>query len=229
MDVSIIWHLATISIGLTFLPFGVLNLEWFSNNAAFVISLIALIFTIYSFYFMNWRKGQLIIGTPTTYAICVQPEEKGLFWVELPLSFYNNGASTQFVRNIRLILVQNGKESNKLYFDAIYKELPWSRSSNDAKRSYETAHQFAIDGRKVYSAVFAFGWRPGGIVLSVGRCKAKLEAKINNSDEWVEILEFDLIIRPLTMKQLHTLRPYYDDADISTEEFDNQELPQNML
>lgn len=229
MDISTIWQFASELTSLMLLSLLSYIFKWLINNLALIISLIALVLAIYSFYFINWRRGQIIVGSPSAYALCVQPEENGLTWVELPLSFYNDGASAQFIRNIRLILEQNDKKSNRLYLDAIYKALAWSKPSSNIDRDYEVAHQFTIEGRKAYSAVFAFGWRPGGIVLSVGRCKAKLEAKLNNDEGWTEILTFDLIIRPLTIKNLHTLRPYYNDPDISPEEFNNQELPHGIL
>ena len=190
-------------------------LKWVINNVALIISIMLFSFTLYSFYLINLRKGQIIVGSPTTYAICVQPGEKGLTWVELPLIFYNNGAITQFISNLRLRLQQDGNISNYLYFEAIYEKMPLSDLGSKEERRSEVAHQFAIEGRKAYSGVFAFGWRPGGLVPSVGNCRSKLEAKLNDSVNWEKISEFNINISDLTVNKLHTLRPYFNDPDIS--------------
>lgn len=191
-----------------------LILKWFIGNIALIVSITLLFFTLYSFYLINLRKGQIIVGSPTTYAICVQPGEEGLTWVELPLIFYNNGAITQFISDLRLSLQQNSTISNYLYFEAIYEKMPLSDLGSNKERRSEVAHQFAIEGRKTYSGVFAFGWRPGGLVPSVGNCRSILEAKLNDNVNWEKISEFDINISTLTVNKLHTLRPYFNDPHI---------------
>ena len=187
---------------------------WFIGNIALIVSITLLFFTLYSFYLINLRKGQIIVGSPSTYAICVQPGENGLTWVELPLIFYNNGAITQFISNLRLSLQQNSTISNYLYFEAIYEKMPLSDLGSNKERRSEVAHQFAIEGRKTYSGVFAFGWRPGGLVPSVGNCRSILEAKLNDNVNWKKITEFNINISTLTIDKLHTLRPYFNDPHI---------------
>ena len=187
---------------------------WFIGNIALIVSITLLFFTLYSFYLINLRKGQIIVGSPSTYAICVQPGENGLTWVELPLIFYNNGAITQFISNLRLSLQQNSTISNYLYFEAIYEKMPLSDLGSNKERRSEVAHQFAIEGRKTYSGVFAFGWRPGGLVPSVCNFRSILEAKLNDNVNWKKITEFNINISTLTIDKLHTLRPYFNDPHI---------------
>ena len=49
-----------------FLYLNNLILGWFVNNIALIISITLLFFTLYSFYLINLRKGQIIVGSPTT-------------------------------------------------------------------------------------------------------------------------------------------------------------------
>jgi hypothetical protein len=152
---------------------------------ALLIGILALVFTIFSFWWMNWRKGKLIVGPPRSYAL-VAPGEKELL-IELPLIFYNNGAATQVIQNLRLKLEQNNK-STILNFNNTESDL----GSSDSNRQW--ARQFAIEGRKAHSNIFAFNRKHGEFVPSQGKCKATLEGKLYENMEWKEMLIFDLNI-----------------------------------
>jgi hypothetical protein len=39
------------------------------TSEAVIISIAALAFTVFSFWWMNWRKGKLIVGPPRTFAL----------------------------------------------------------------------------------------------------------------------------------------------------------------
>jgi hypothetical protein len=119
-----------------------------TNTTAMLISTAALVFTILSFWWMNWRKDKLIIAPPRLYAAV--GEEKGKLIFQIPLVFYNNGAATQVVQNLKLEIEQNNK-SAILIFNGTESDLAYQEGS---KRLW--ARQFAIEGRKTYSAVFEF-------------------------------------------------------------------------
>lgn len=157
------------------------------NAPALLISILALTFTIFSFWWMNWRKGKIIVGPPRTYALAT-PGENDLLLVELPLVFYNNGAATQVIQNLRLTLEQNDKKSSILIFNNTESNLA------DAKSERHWAWQFAIEGRKAYSNIFSFQKNPGKFVPSKGKCKAILEGKFYENTEWKELLTFNLNI-----------------------------------
>lgn len=161
---------------------------YLSQNVATVfISVLALMFTIFSFWWMNWRKGKLIVGAPRTYALYA-PGEKDLLTVQLPLVFYNNGAATQVIQNLRLRLEQNNR-SAVLVFNNTETDLASDKSNS------QWARQFAIEGRKAYSNIFEFYRNPSEFVPSEGKCKATLERKLYEDLSWREILVFDLNIK----------------------------------
>jgi hypothetical protein len=62
------------------------NMSMFQSALALVISIFALLFTIFSFWWMNWRKGKLIIGPPRSFALAAQGKE-GLLLIRIPLIF----------------------------------------------------------------------------------------------------------------------------------------------
>jgi hypothetical protein len=175
--------------------------------AAVFISFLALVFTIFSFYWMNWRKAKhLIVGKPVSYAASAQKE---LLVVQLPLVFYNDGAATHIVSNLRLRLEQGGKEAPPLLFNNTVDDL----SSNEGRK---WARQFAVKGRDSYASVFVF--QTSGSVdfqFSAGTCQAMLEGKLDNKDGWETVLKFDLHIAEDTLGTLHSNRLIAFDNDPS--------------
>jgi len=114
--------------------------------------------------------------------------------------FYNNGAATRIVHNLRLTLEREGKKSSSLYFNNTLSNL----ASNENR---EWARQFAIEGRKSYSSIFVFQREPGKFVFKPGKVKAILEAKLNDKEKWETLLKFDIqtperAIGPLNSGQL---------------------------
>jgi len=118
------------------------------SSAALLISIFALFFTIFSFWWMNWRKGKIIVG-PTRSFAATSKSEDDLLIIQLPLVFYNDGAASQVIQNLRLTLVQNGNRSAILYFNNTVPDLVNTKTR-------EWARQFAVEGRKSYSSVFVF-------------------------------------------------------------------------
>ncbi len=177
------------------------------NNPALIISSLALLFTIFSFWWMNWRRGKLTVGPPRSFAACSSGENDKIA-IHLPLVFYNNGAATNVVQNLRLTLEQEDKKSAILYFNHTLSNF----ASNDNRK---WARQFAIEGRKSYSSIFVFQNKVGRFVFAPKMCEAILEAKLNKKEKWQTLLKFDLqtpkdIIKTLNSK---TIIPYDNDPD----------------
>jgi hypothetical protein len=97
---------------------------------------------------MNWRKGKIIVGPPRSFAATSKSQDD-LLIIQLPLVFYNNGAVSQVIQNLRLMLVQNRNRSAILYFNNTVPDLVNAQTR-------EWARQFAIEGCKSYSSVFVF-------------------------------------------------------------------------
>jgi hypothetical protein len=172
---------------------------------ALIISILALVFTIFSFWWMNWRRGKLIVGPPRSYAMAAQKE--GLLLVRIPLVFYNDGAATQVVQNLRLTLEQNDIKSEAMKFTATVSDL-LGGDFKDGTRQF--ASQFAVEGRKSHSGYFEFQLRSSTFVPSQGKCKATLEAKLDDSMNWKTLLVFELNISGTNWS---SLLPYDNDPN----------------
>ena len=177
------------------------------SNASLLISFFALFFTIFSFWWMNWRKGKIIVGPPRSFAATSKSED-GLLIVQLPLVFYNDGAASQVIQNLRLTIIQNENRSAILYFNNTVSDLV-----NDKNR--EWARQFAVEGRKSYSSVFVFQRKPGNFIFHKGKCQAILEGKLNNDEKWEEMLIFYLQIQDKRVNTMNSgkLTPCDNDPD----------------
>ena len=172
------------------------------NAPALLISISALVFTIFSFWWMNWRKGKLIIEPPLSYAFTAQKD--GLLLIVMPLVFYNDGAATQTVQNLRLKLEQNDIKSKTMKFTAT---VPGLLGGKIADGTRQFAHQFAIEGRKSHTGYFEFQRRQNEFVPSQGKCTTTLEAKLNNNNEWKILRIFHLYIKKYKgSRQMHPLR-----------------------
>lgn len=177
------------------------------NITALFISTLALLFTIFSFWWMNWRRGKIIVGPPRSFAATSKSEDD-LLIIQLPLVFYNDGAASQVIQNLRLTLVQNGNRSTILYFNNTVPDLVNAQTR-------EWACQFAVEGRKSYSSVFVFQRKPGNFIFHKGKCQAILEGKLNNDEKWEEMLTFDLQIPAKSVNTMNSgqLIAYDNDPD----------------
>lgn len=114
------------------------------NYPALIISSLALLFTIVSFWWMNWRRGKLIVGAPRSFA--AKGSQQGNLIITLPLVFYNNGASAIVVQNLRLLLLHEDSDSRPLFFNATLEKL-----LIDEGRAFAT--QFPVRGREAIGLI----------------------------------------------------------------------------
>src|SRR5439155_27075652 len=69
--------------------------------AALLISILALALSGFTFLWHSWRPGKLRVGTPHTYAGHTAAEK---LLLEFPFVFFNKGAKTVIVDNLRVRL-----------------------------------------------------------------------------------------------------------------------------
>ena len=177
------------------------------NITALFISTLALLFIIFRFWWMNWRRGKIIVGPPRSFAATSKGEDD-LLIVQLPLVFYNDGAASQVIQNLRLTLVQNGNRSAILYFNNTVPDLVNAKTR-------EWACQFAVKGRNSYSSVFVFQRKIGNFTFHKGKCQTTLEGKLNDDEKWEKMLTFDLQISAKSVNTMNSgqLIPYDNDPD----------------
>jgi hypothetical protein len=91
------------------------------NNIPLLISILALLFSILSFWWIHWRRGKIIVSLPIKYGLNYGKTDRRII-VHLPLIFYNNGAATIIINNLRLKILNNGKYQY-LFFNNTFKDL----------------------------------------------------------------------------------------------------------
>ena len=159
--------------------------SFISTHASLLISLFALAFTIGSFWWMNLHKGKILVGTPRAFA-AISQGLRGMLLVRLPLLFYNDGAHTIIIYNLRLTLKQKERKSAVLYFNQTVDKLTGEQADN-------WAIQFAVAGRKTSFAICEFvRLKEGNFVFAAEECEAILEVKYDESGKWRQLKRFNL-------------------------------------
>jgi len=151
-----------------------------------IISIAALLFVVFSFWWMHWRRGHLIVSTPLSYIASKTNNTRLL--VELPLSFYNTGALPIVVDNLYLIINQKGTKI-ELFINC-------AREYLGAEKQL-TVTQFVVDGGKTTMNVFSFlvTDRPIEIdKIEKGEWDCHLWGKLN-SKKYISLLQFKLYIK----------------------------------
>jgi len=148
---------------------------------AIFFSLFALGFTIYSFYWMNWRSGKLSVGAPKTFAAACS---NGKVIVYLPLVFYNSGARPIIIQDLQLKFFDQQLEP--LYFNATVEKL-----GTDEGRAYAT--QFPLNANTTLQLICEFQVKDYDFCFYQNEFSALLKARIDEND-WKPIKTFPLYI-----------------------------------
>jgi hypothetical protein len=175
------------------------------ENPAIWISIFALIFTIYSFWWMNWRQGKLIVGTPRSYAACGTKGAK--LFLEFPFDFYNKGPLPIIIRNMRLLIL-NDDSDIPLIFTAVVNNL-----GNPKDRSVAT--QIVISGREANVIICDFIRSPGELIFEKKIYQIELQAKLNNKTNWKRLLTFPMTVTEHDLKTINNQFITYDNMSIN--------------
>lgn len=143
--------------------------------AAIVISVLALFFTLASFWWLHARRGSLVAASPETYAFVDG------FRLRFPIALFNDGAIPLLVTDLQVVVSDFGA-------------IPWTttRSQLRPESVDEPAFPtpFAVGGRDTRELIVEFGeesdWVPGpGTEHGL-----RLEAKLHPDDSWHELVSF---------------------------------------
>ncbi len=153
-------------------------------SVAIVISALALLFTVGSFWWLHARRGQLISFEPHTYAAAIT-REPGVR-IRLPLVLYNEGATPIVVQNLRLSFPGEPNST----------ELPWITLRHQIKpekgESYDFRSVFAVGGRTAHQIFPEFGAASLGFTLEAKDYPVLIEAKLGHEKKWRQLLIFTL-------------------------------------
>lgn len=164
------------------------------NYTALLISVLALSFTVISFWWMNWRKGNLNVGVPRAYA--ARGSRQDALVVELPFVFFNDGPTPIIVQNLRLVLADEQPAPNALTFMATVEKL-----GTDEGRAFAT--QFPVRGREALRLVCEFQRRPGNLAFERGIYNFELQAILNNFNTWETLCSFPINVTSQDVKTIN--------------------------
>jgi hypothetical protein len=146
-----------------------------------IVAVLALLFTVGSFWWMNWRRGMLLVGPPRSYGAA---QEGDVLLMHVPLVFFNPAPTPIIVHHLRLVFADRPAQT-PLYFIATVEGLGMTK-----ERRFAT--QFLVRGRDGVSLVCDFQRRPSGPSVGAGHYRMELEAMLLGSDNWRRICSFRL-------------------------------------
>jgi len=153
-----------------------------------VIAVLALAFTMGTFWWMNWRRGKLLVGPPRSFAGTQDPL---VLLFHLPFVFYNPAPTPIVVLNLRIAFPKEPDQEPISFIATV------GKIANTDERAFAT--QFIVRGRDAVSLVGDFQRRPGGSTLTMGTHTAQVQAWLLGGTKWIPLADFALRInRPLT-------------------------------
>lgn len=149
--------------------------------AAIFISLLALVFTVSSFWWLHVRQGPVITWPPSTWAAHIGQDRSAL---RLPLAIYNTGAAPRVLLRIRLHFLVSGE----------LLDWEWTRTQVDPEKDdvQDVRKAFAIPGRTVYEFVPEFTGQFPGRVPSGQPHRVSIEAVFAGKEQWITLDRFTL-------------------------------------
>jgi hypothetical protein len=153
---------------------------------ALAVSLMALLFTIGSFWWLNARTGRLTATRPRAYAFANHVR------LRLPLAFFNTGAKAMIVEDLQVV-VDTDAERPPLRWD-------WTRAvlrpAEDDGFAFATP--FSDDGRSTKEVIAEFGDNQGWSPSPGSEHQLRLQAVIHPDEEWVDVAAFSWWAPPTT-------------------------------
>ncbi|MBN1567922.1 MAG: hypothetical protein JXA73_08735 [Acidobacteria bacterium] len=149
------------------------------NYPALIISILALLFTVFSFWWMNWRTGKLIIAPPRSFAAIGSREH---MIIEIPLVFFNTGPMPIVIQNMRLFL-----PDYKLHLSFM---ATVAKLSQEEGRVFAT--QFPVRGRESVLMICEFHASGNRISFEAKKYRIELQGFYHKKKEWDTLLCFQL-------------------------------------
>lgn len=174
------------------------------DQTAFFISSLALLFTVFSFWWMNWRRGKLKVSEIRTYAAA---SLEGKLIIEIPIIFFNTGAIPILLENIRLILLGHHNDEYCLSFIATVKKL-----ATDEDRAFATP--FAVHGGKAIELICEFQCRVQNFGFEEGSYDLILEALLGHKNGWCRLRKYKLSITEVEAITMNTMFKAYDNKSV---------------
>jgi hypothetical protein len=167
-------------------------MDW-SLWSPIIISTIALLCSIISFWWIHWRTGHFVVSKPLSY-MAVKLNNGGLV-IEVPLSFYNTGTTPLAVEKLYLVVKYRSSEF-QLFFNNNREYLGATKEISPT--------QFVVNGRESVMKIFGFQVRDKLINIDVGNWECELYGKINDN-KYKILSKFTLYVRYFNDKAIPRL------------------------
>ncbi len=152
---------------------------------ALLVAVLALFFTVASFWWINARRGRLQVGRPGAYAFANRVR------LRLPLAFYNSGARALIVTDLQAVLVDDPEQPPLRWIATISQLRPESANERDF------ATPFSVPGRGTQELVIELGHNHGWSPELGSRHRMRLQARLHDrGDDWQTLAEFDWYAPP---------------------------------
>jgi len=162
-----------------------INLSVLNEWLPLIISVLAIVLSLYWFWTMHGRMGRLVVSPPRSFK-SIDTGEK--LMVELPLVFYNDGAAAIVVDNLMLLARQ---EKLRMLF-----RFEYTRDELDSE-AHHWATQLALPGKQALAKVFSFQVNKGEESLSMGTWDCTLMAKLHHEGTFRTVSVFKLNVSRL--------------------------------
>jgi hypothetical protein len=172
----------------------------FRNLLGPIIALFALGFTVGTFWWNNWRRGNLEVDRPRTFAAFQNKATK--LRLLLPLVLSNTGARSLVVTALRLVSVDR-----KCTIPCV--SVRTNIDPLQGSRSFIT--NFVIGGRDSVLKICEFEAQ-GIEVLTAGPNEFRAEVLLADSGVWSDIGSFEVFIEEARLAQLESDYVVYDNA-----------------
>jgi hypothetical protein len=163
-----------------------------ASAVSLAIGVLALLFTIASFWWLNARRGRLRCAAPHAYGMAATPQ---VFLLRLPLALYNTGARAIVVRDLRCWF----PESRQVL------PLPWRTTRRTLRPESGDVEDFPtpfpVRGREAVPVIPEFGGPFPGFTLDAGSHRCLVEILENDRDSWRVLLDFELHVTGDTEKR----------------------------
>lgn len=154
-----------------------------SNIATIAIAVLALLFTVGSFWWLNARRGSLTAVVPLVYAFV-----EG-FRLRFPVAVFNSGAVPLLVADLRITISGAGT-------------YEWQTTRTSLMPKPDDGHEFAVPfsvlGRGTATTIAEFGGQYSWLPQPGASHEIRLEALIHGDPEWTELVTFTWWAPPTT-------------------------------
>jgi hypothetical protein len=154
------------------------------DAAAVTVAVLALVFTVGSFYWLYGWPGRVRIGgQPSGYGFARTPH---VLLLRLPLAFYNASARPRVVLDLRARMELQGTEA----------VLPWRTTRKTLRPQTDDvidfATPFAIGGRSAVPVIAEFGLSDPTVDVPDETYRICIDAREAHHDAWREVGEIRL-------------------------------------